>query len=281
MKKILVPTDFSSNSKKAIHYAAEIAAASGADICIVHILDIAAAVMSEAIVMQGSLDREMIADAEKKLEELVESTKQVTHGKVASKMVTGLVVDGILEAARENDADMIILGTLGDTALQEKIFGSITAKVIGRADIPVLAVPLQYEWEQPESILLALNNFKEDPSIMDTLIYVAKLFNTPIKVAIFTNDKNSQAVDYLQNKRDVDLFCNNMQHEHPELKIESHPLYGTHFEEAIKTYVKTDKTSLLVMLNHKRNFLESLFHRSMTKKMSYHTDIPLLSLPVH
>lgn len=281
MKKILVPTDFSPNSKKAIQYAAEIASTTGAAICIVHIMDIAAAVMSEAIVMQGSLDKEMIADAEKQLGELVSSTKQVTNGQVESKMVTGLVVDGILEAARETNADMIILGTLGDAGMQEKIFGSITAKVIGRADMPVLAVPLLYEWEQPKSILLAVNNFQEDPAILYPVIQLAKMFNTPIKVAVFTNDKNAMAVDYLQNKRDVDLFCNNMQHEHPELKIESQPLYGDHFEEAIKTYLKTDKTSLLVMLNHKRNFLESLFHRSMTKKMSYHTDIPLLSLPVH
>lgn len=65
-----------------------------------------------------------------------------------------------------------------------------------------------------------------------------------------------------------------MQGANEDLHIVTAPLYGSQFEEAITSYIFTNNTGLLVMITHKRSFLESIINKSLTRKMSYHTNIP-------
>lgn len=281
MKTILVPTDFSPNANKALNYAAEIASLSGAAILIVHVTDLTHASMNENVILPDKYDKEIIHNANRELEILATVTREITKSKVSYQLYNGFVPDALQLAAKENKADLIVMGTLGDAAIREKLFGSITAKIISHVAVPVLAVPLLYEWSPPQNILLAINHFNEKPTILEPLIWIAGLLKAPVKLSIFTNEAIAQPIDYLQNKRDIELFCRNMQHQHPEISIEATLIYGHNFEEAIKTYIAQNNTGMLAMITHKRNFLESIFNRSMTKKMSYHTNIPLLSIPVH
>jgi nucleotide-binding universal stress UspA family protein len=48
--------------------------------------------------------------------------------------------------------------------------------------------------------------------------------------------------------------------------------------QSINNYVETEHVDLLVMAKHNRNFFDRLFHRSLSKKMAFHTQIPLLVL---
>jgi K+-sensing histidine kinase KdpD len=117
--------------------------------------------------------------------------------------------------------------------------------------------------------------------VLNPLLEIARALHAPIHVTVFTDEVKSHAVDYLQNSRDLELFTTRMQAANEDLNIVTAPLYGSQFEEAITTYISANNTGLLVMITHKRNFLESIFNKSLTKKMSYHTNIPLLSLPIH
>ncbi len=281
MKTILVPTDFSPNANKALNFAAEIANLSGACILILHVTDLTHASMNENVILPDSFDKDIINNANRELNILATVTKEITRSKVSYLLYNGFVTDAIQLAAKENNAGLIVMGTLGDSGVREKLFGSITAKIISHVGVPVLAVPLLYEWEPPKNILLAIHHFKEQPQILEPLIWLAALLKAKVNVTVFTDEDDADAIEYLDNKREIELFCRNMQHEHPELTIEATPLYGHNFEDAVKTYITENNTGMLVMVTHKRNFIESIFNRSMTRKMSYHTNIPLLSIPVH
>ncbi|RYF88615.1 MAG: universal stress protein [Chitinophagaceae bacterium] len=281
MQTILVPTDFSLNANKALNYAAEVAKLSGAKIIIMHVTNLTHATINENVALAETLDNEVFEDANKQLDILVTATRETTGGPVEQQMYNGFVTDAIQEAAEENKVDIIIMGTLGNSGVREKLFGSITASLISHVHIPLLAVPLMYEWQPPKNILLAINHFKESPQVLQPMLKLAEVLKAPVHVSAFTNEDSAEAADYLQNRRDIELFCVNMQQQHPELIIVPAPVYGHHFEEAIKNYISNNETGLLVMITHKRNFIESIFNRSLTKKMSYHTDIPLLSIPIH
>jgi len=281
MKTILVPTDFSPNANKALNYAAELAILSRATIIIIHITDLTHAAMNENVILPASIDKDIIHEANRELKVLAGITKDITGGLVNYQLYNGFVPDAIQYAAKENKADLIVMGTLGNAGIREKLFGSITAKVISHADIPVLAVPLLYEWTPAKKILLAINNFKESLGVLEPLTWMASLLKATVQISIFTNENEATAVDLLQNKRDIELFCRNLKQEQPELNIEPTPIYGQNFEEAIKSHIAKHHSDILVMITHKRNFIVSIFNKSMTKKMSYHTDIPLLSIPVH
>lgn len=278
---ILVPTDFSPNAAKALNYAAELAHLVGAGIIIMHATDLTHASINENVVLPQNPDKEIIGTANDKLEVLQKVTAQISGGHVEHQLYNGFVTDAIEQAARENKADLVIMGTLGDTGLREKLFGSITAKVISHVNTPVLAIPLLYDWEPPENILLAINHIDEAPATFTLLTQLVHKLNANLNITIFTNEDKEGPSEFLQHRRDIELFCKKMQHLHPELKILPIPVYGHDFEDAIKTYIAENDTQMLAMVTHKRSFLESIFNKSMTRKMSYHTDIPLLSIPVH
>lgn len=280
MKKILVPTDFSLNSGKALDYATEIAKRSGASIILLHITEATHASLNEYVILEGDYDREIISTANQKLEIMARAAREVVGVHVQYEIYNGFVPDAIREVAKKNKADLVVMGTVGDSGVREKLFGSMTAAVIGQSLIPVLAIPLLAEAEPPQNILLAVHDFTEHHETADMAFYIAELFHIPVQVTVFTNDRLADAADYINNRREVEFFTKSMQQKHPAVNVEATPVYGHNFEEALKTHIAKNNTGILVMLTHKRSFLESLFHRSMTKKMSYHTNIPLLSIPV-
>lgn len=281
MINILVPTDFSPNANKALYYAAELAKVAGAKIVIIHVTNFTHASMNEAVMLPQRLDKEVMDLANEKLDMLASDIREISMGQVEQQLYNGFVSDAIKQAALENKSDLIIMGTLGDSGLREKLFGSITAKIISHVNVPVLAIPLMYEWERPENILLAINHINEAPATFHVLTNLAQLLNVNLYITIFTNENKEGAAEYLQHRRDIETFSTRMQQQHPKLKIIPVPIYGHNFEDAIKTYIAENQTQVLAMVTHKRNFLESIFNKSMTRKMSYHTDIPLLSIPLH
>jgi nucleotide-binding universal stress UspA family protein len=280
MKTILVPTDFSPNSDKALEYATEIAKRAGSTIILLHITEATHASLNEYVILEGDYDREIIANANKKLEIMASAAREVAGVQVKYEIYNGFVPDAIKEATKKNHAELVVMGTVGDSGVREKLFGSMTAAVIGKSTVPVLAIPLLAEAEPPANILLAVHDFTEHHELADAAFGLAELFRIPVYVTVFTDERLADAADYIQNRRSIEQFAVSMQDRYPGIAIQSTPIYGTNFEEAIKNYVAANPTGMLVMLTHKRSFLESLFHRSMTKKMSYHTNIPLLSIPV-
>ena len=59
---------------------------------------------------------------------------------VVSELVSDAPYDGIIEYARANDIDLIVMGTHGRTGLDRYLLGSVTERVVRSTDIPVLTV---------------------------------------------------------------------------------------------------------------------------------------------
>lgn len=280
MKKILVPTDFSPNADKALAYATEIARRANSTIILLHITAATHASLNEYVILEGDHDRSIIDEAKAKLEIAAKAAKEVAGVTVRYEIYNGFIPDAIFEASKRDHVDLVVMGTVGDSGVREKLFGSMTAAVIGQSLVPVLVIPLLAEAEPPTSILLAVHDFTEHHEDAGLAFQLAALFKIPVNITIFTDDSPAHAAEYMDTRRSLEHFTHAMQRDHPGVDIKPVPVYGSNFEEAIKAEVAANPTGMLVMLTHKRSFIESLFHRSMTKKMSYHTDVPLLSIPV-
>ena len=66
---------------------------------------------------------------------------------------------------------------------------------------------------------------------------------------------------------------NKIKYDQLEFKL----LTGKHFLEELDDYIKKDTTDLLSMSTHYRNIYDKLFGTSYTKKLAYHTSVPLLA----
>jgi nucleotide-binding universal stress UspA family protein len=142
LKKILVPTDFSEESRKAQRYGCELADKFSAELHLLHVLPDPAIVGTEGdgfYQLPGNFLEELRADARKQLSELVapewEAGKQVVR-----ELREGPPFLNIVRYARENGIDLIVMGTHGRSALSHALMGSVAEKVVRKAGCPVLTV---------------------------------------------------------------------------------------------------------------------------------------------
>ena len=139
-RKILVPTDMSTYSLSALQYAEIVAEVFGAEITLIH------------IVQSGDRPPDVHADpAERRGGEasIEESRKMISHLLMDKDLVirsikilvrNGSPAEEIVKAAKEIDADIIVMSTHGRTGIRHTIIGSVAEKVVRYALCPVLTV---------------------------------------------------------------------------------------------------------------------------------------------
>jgi len=110
---------------------------------------------------------------------------------------------------------------------------------------------------------------------------LANLYNAAVQVAIFTDTDDDYVEDFDEHKKKISVFGNKLKEQFPNTEIFAVHLAGKHFRETLQNWLNENKVDMLVMLTHRRNLIGSIFNSSMTKKMSYHTNIPLLAIPIN
>ena len=139
-KKILAPIDFSPASKNAIKYALRFAEEFGAELTLLHVLEPAPS--TSFIAIPGATPfREMdFSTAEKDLKSAVASARNGKSERPRWKIRVGVPSHEIVEAAREADADLIVIATHGYTGWKHFCIGSTAERVVRAAPCPVLVV---------------------------------------------------------------------------------------------------------------------------------------------
>jgi nucleotide-binding universal stress UspA family protein len=138
VKRILVALDGSPRAPKVLEAAARIAELAGAKL-----------VLYRAISVSPDLPREVLVETDTRLEDLLIANARSDLARIAEglrpelveQIVTAFAIpwDGICRAARERDADLIVIGSHGYSGL-DRILGTVAGKVVNHADRNVLVV---------------------------------------------------------------------------------------------------------------------------------------------
>jgi len=140
IKKILVPIDFSDNSKKILKSASYMADAFSADLFLIFVVQ-SFEDYSGFFVPHLPLDQlagEMFTGAEKKMANFVEDHFGDTP--VKAHVIAGDVGEEILAYAETEKMDLIIMGTHGYKGLERILFGSIAEHVVKNSPCPTLTI---------------------------------------------------------------------------------------------------------------------------------------------
>ena len=96
----------------------------------------------EALRQQGGLGAAQQA-MQQRLEQFCRE-QGAPEGVIASiEVVEALPAMAILDEAKNRGADLIVMGSHGQTALSEMVMGSVAHKVIMKSNLPVLLVPIK------------------------------------------------------------------------------------------------------------------------------------------
>jgi nucleotide-binding universal stress UspA family protein len=141
IKKILVPIDFSDYSKPALLYSAELAGIFGSELILIHIIEpiIYPPDFSMGQIALPPLTIDIDSAATEELEKLIKTELPST---IMAKILvrTGKPFVEIVDAASEEDVDLIVISSHGRTGVEHILFGSTADKVVQKAPCPVLTL---------------------------------------------------------------------------------------------------------------------------------------------
>jgi len=140
IQTVLVPVDFSSLSKKAFKYALRFAQQFKTELTLLHVLEPAVPPTFEGLQIAPSFPEENSSRSEKNLRMLIGSARAAGVPKVRSLFRRGLASHEIVEAAKDLDADLIVIATHGYTGWKHFCIGSTAERVVRAAPCPVLVV---------------------------------------------------------------------------------------------------------------------------------------------
>jgi len=140
VKKILFATDFSHTGDAALALATSLARDTGATLHIVHVEEPPVAYGGGE--MYYGLPDPDVDNLKEMLSKVVPTDDNVPY---VHHMMTGTPASAICRLAKDEDVDMIVMGTHGRTGVMRVLMGSVTEVVVRRAPCPVLTYKQQSE----------------------------------------------------------------------------------------------------------------------------------------
>ena len=268
MKKILVPTDFSSIAANAYAYAQRLAERQGAELEVIHAyhpsFDYSNPYLDVPAAEFDSIKRELLDNFVQEHtsggDEVVALPQTALHIGFASEEIV----------RRSKEVDLVVMGTTGKGNLLEKTFGSVSTYVAQYAHCPVLFVPGECELEPFEEIVFASNYQAADEALITQLI---GLVNNDTANIHFVHVDNQTNTPYQVEEI---LYEEAARRDMPGLGFNTVEIECPNVQEGIVRYAQDIEADLIVMGTVHRGFLEQLFHKSVTREVVFHTAVPLL-----
>lgn len=270
---ILLPTDFSDLSLKAVRYGLKLNKKINGEITLFHALHLPGIADNvkkklEDILKKESLEELQILEHKLKKENAI-------SGEIKKGVEFGVPSKAISDYAKKNDIDLIVMGTKGAGKISKALFGSNTANLLEKANTTVCVVPEKYELKERFTLkhIIYASDLEDIENEIKLIAAFARIFDATIHVIHVLPEtgkiipiKPEKIIPVLQRKAHYD-------------KITFYAATNNNFHEEIKNYAHQLKADLIALYMHKRSFWEGLFQTSHSKNLSYYTDIPLMVLP--
>jgi nucleotide-binding universal stress UspA family protein len=274
MKKFLVPTDFSDTSKNAARYAVELAQDDPETTIILYNLYEKLAPGSD-----GSLLTETDEDRKKVLNQALANLEIELHeiSTVRIQYVTeegSSLVESVERYVRYNGIDVVIMGITGATRLEQIFMGSNALNMARQGVCPIIIVPPKAEFKKIKNVLLAsdFKNVKTTTPVAQ-IKKILDIFKPNLHIV------NVDAEHYVElteeYKKERAWLEKTFEEYHPEFYF----IRMFDFLDAISNFAADHHIDLIVTVPRKHSFLSGLYKTSHTKKLAYHSHVPVVAIP--
>ena len=140
LKKVLVPVDFSPASDQAFQQALRLAESFHLKLILLHVLEPPGSLAFAGLARASSFSKTAASDAETNVRALLATVSDEGRKNIRWKIRTGLAAHEIVEAAQEEDVDLIVIGTHGFSSGKHFCIGTTAERVARAAPCSVLVV---------------------------------------------------------------------------------------------------------------------------------------------
>ncbi len=277
MKKILVPTDFSTTSLAAMEVAFSIASTSGASITVLHVVE-EVTVGSYSVAGQGHPvpDEEnrfnslVIRKAHDRLERLVKDPRFAAV-EVTGELKVGNPFHGIRSIITEQVPDLVVMGTRGHTKVEEMIIGSNAEKVVRLMNCPVLTVHKKPSHMDFKKIVYATSMSEEEEGFARVVKRIQSKYKSTVHLVRINTPGDFQrdraVLGYMDKFAKKVGLGNFVRHVYNDLTV----------EEGIIYFADSIKADLICMATHGRTGFAHVLAGSVAEDVVNHARRPVLT----
>jgi nucleotide-binding universal stress UspA family protein len=270
MKSILVTTDFSTDSKNAINYAAEMAFNTRSTLILANIY-CTPFIIAESPAIIPEYDN-IEQEALETLAEIKCSLRSRYGNSLNIKCIgrIGTVMENsIMNIASEEGVDFIVIGMQKAGYFEEKLIGNAATALIRRSKCPVLIINSKVRFKPIRKIVLACD-YKEMPDI-DAFMDIIKLYNSTVYVLNIVPEMNHKKPGSIRIMNQIREKLKGIDHSF-DIWEDENTING------INGFVRSVEANLVILTRHKHTFPGNIFHKSSTREMAFHATIPLLAI---
>ncbi len=283
MKKIFVPTDFSKISESALKLAVDIGRYSSSEIYLVNFMKHSFG--SSFSTLGDTMDK---GDSEKDLFTLQLARKNHSKlAKLADKHGISVKIqyqvydqdysDGFEKYIKENNIDLVVMGTSGEESLEEFFSGNHTIQMIENATCPVISLKDEYKGSDFKNIIVGIDlekdghdNFTQASAFLNDF---AKSVHGKLHLVHVANLNANKS----ELEKKVDAFATKHGFKDFTVTIIQNDNKG----HGLVNYSRTMKTSIIAILTHAEGGLLRKFYKSTADELSKTSSLPVMSVNLH
>jgi len=273
MKTIIVPTDFSPIATNALHYALDMAEATGSSLLLFHVYQVPISYTDVPVVLVSV--EELQKTAEDRIQNLKKEVEHIATKKVKIYTETklGNVVDELESLCNKIKPFAVVMGTKGASGLERVLFGSNTLSAIRHITWPVICVPPGRRFGNGIKKIGFACDFRD--VVQSTPTDFIKKFKHE-----FGAELHVLNVDYKnrhfspETPEQSALLHTLLEDAGPEYHFIEHE----DIEDGINDFAEKNNLDLVITIPKKHKLLDGIFKPSSTKQLVYQSHVPVMCI---
>ncbi|MBK7964508.1 MAG: universal stress protein [Bacteroidetes bacterium] len=274
-RNIIVPIDFSEQSKIALSQTYNLAKMAKADITLLHVIDEALFESILHLFKNNEEHENMIRkEALEKLETLALEARSKSGLVFNCRVEKGKIYETVTEIAEELEAMFIVMGTAGESSIKKKFIGSNAVRVIGDAHCPVITIKGQQHRSGCDIILLPLDLSKETKEKVVKCVEIAKFFQSVIKVITIVTTSDEFLINKME--RQMDQVLNFIKDHTVECTGEF--IKGNDISDGVLAHAQEINADLIIIMTQQELEWTEYFIGTESQQIINNSEIPVCSI---
>lgn len=264
---ILLPTDFSENSRNAIKYALKLFEEVP---CTFHLLHVDPTHKKNEMSVNG-----LIADKQESFQELREwlnNSKLNPEHRFISVVKADFLIEAIRKQILEKNIDLIVMGTKGLTNRKTTIIGNNTSEVMLKVKCPVMAISENTVFRKPKNVLFPTDyKIHYEEKMIEALQGFLFLSGASIKMLEIYNTEKEPTEEQLRNRKHFQDYFKS-----PLLPAQT--FYSFKEKNFWRLFITNRNVNLIVMAAKNLDICQRLLHNPQKNQIPFISRLPLLML---
>ncbi len=277
IKKILIPMDFSDTGQLAFEQGSFMASLFKADLYLLHVIELTEFVYTvydpEALVAVDT--DEVEKNIRRSLEEQAEKIKTRYGIQPTCIISRGRVVSQICEVVRENNIDVVVMGTHGAKGFEEYFIGSNAHKATSVSPCPIITFQSSSERIGFKNIILPIDNSLHSRQKVDYAIEMAAHYGAFVNILGLIEEEDEE-MD--KNKFMIKIEAVEKALKKAKIKYSQKIVQGKNLAVETMQYADEVRGDLIIIMTDHESQLTGMFLGAFAKQIINHSRIPVMSI---